>query len=605
MRHCCLGLVALILSVSSGTAVALSEKQRPVFLQVDQSQPRMSEARSPSDSKERQPLIADLEAISQYEHLTFLDAKGHALELRQTEIQQRGPGSYAWHGQVHDSDQRIGSATFTIRQERVHGLISLREGRYRVSTDGEKRVWLDRIDPDAAPAQHPKHLEQLLTGSTEPSPQARSQTAGATAKTAVVDVLAFYTDDTIAEHEDEAGLRLFLTNALDMANTALVDSEVDHRFRLVGLIHWSYQEDPEGMFQALNSFRNDSQVEQLLDLYAADLGAGFGVFEDFCGVAYLLTEYTRSFKNGLSINNVNNAYPCQEIQVLAHEMGHNLGLAHDPDNAGDPESLIEPFAYGHVEVDEFSSVMAYHPGCGGGVYDNCFGVDFFSNPDIIDPDSGLAVGIEGERDNAEVLRRSMSYATDWRQPPASLADALGVSGHVSTEGDGLWTAQNQVALNSHPSVISGPVYAEEESWLRWEPDAEGIDSLAFSLRGTPNTQGKLRIMADEEELLSLEEFPEEWVRHELDIPKDVSRISWVWQSQERPSTGGSLSAVYLGDVNRESSPPISGGSGGCSLNPNGSLDPTWLLFLFGLLLMAFRRAWTPRYSLNLEKPYVP
>ena len=569
------------------------------FLKADASQPAPQTMSMPADTRSRHQARVDLQALLTYDNVSLITHLGDELELRKREIKHRGSNEFAWHGQVYQQQRHVGSATLTVQGERIVGRIGTRDGRIRIQSDPAGHFWLDDINPKSIPRRHPsKHAEQLLyhsPASKTGSPMGASNSAsGGDEEAARVDVLAFYTGAAITEYPDEASMRLSLRNTVDMANTALIDSDVDHRFRLVGVIHWGHDEF-DHMGQSLQSFAQDNAVATIRNLYAADLNAGFGVYDDFCGIAYTLRRYDSNWPHGYSINNVANDYPCLEIQVVAHEMGHNLGLHHDPDNAPPPNDIIEPFAYGHLSENEFNTIMSYHPGCGGGEYHNCFGSDFFSNPDVTDPESGLAVGIENERDNAEVLRRTMPLGAGWRQAPASLSSAAGLASMpFRTEGSSPWVAQDQIQFNDQATLVSGPVYGDEESRLVMSIGDLGLfsalrrEAVTFSVRHGQDTatDGKLTLLADGVEIATVDSFSDEWTRHRVSIPDEAEEITWIWQSDARPSTADGLGVIYLANTQLEFE---SRNSGGCTLGVNQAPDPSWLALFLLTLILKWRR----------------
>ncbi len=588
----CVGLLALF------APFTLAAHSPATFVAVDLSQPAPQTMILPADTSSRHQARVDIESLLNHSTVSLTTHQGDELELRKRAIEHRGNRELAWHGQVYQQQRHVGSATFTVQGERIVGRIGTRNGRLRLQSDAAGNYWLDDINPESIPQRHPsKHTEQLLHASpaskTDSSMGTSNSASEGDEEPARVDVLAFHTGSSIAEYPDEAAMRLSIRNTVDMANTALIDSEVDHRFRLLGIIHWGHNEF-DHMGQSLQSFGQDNAVATIRNLYAADLNAGFGVYDDFCGIAYTLRRYDENWPAGYSINNLSNDYPCLEIQVVAHEMGHNLGLHHDPDNAPPPNEIIEPFAYGHLSENEFNTIMSYHPGCGGGEYNNCFGSDFFSNPNVTDPESGLAVGIENERDNAEVLRRTMPLGSGWRQPPTTLSNAAGfASMPFRTEGSSPWVAQDQVQFNGRATVVSGPVYGEEESRLVMSLDNLRLfeflplESLAFSVRSSSGgvTNGRLIVLADGAEIGRVEEFSEQWAGQQFAIPDDVEEITWLWQSDQRPSTDDGLGVIFLANTRFEFA---SNSGGGCTIGNNQVLDPTWLLLLLLGLLLKWR-----------------
>ena len=94
-----------------------------------------------------------------------------------------------------------------------------------------------------------------------------------------------------------------------------------------------------------------------------------------------------------------------ERNTLAHEIGHNFGLSHDPTTLGENKPV---YAYGTGHLMEqgqsknnlgFRTIMAYK------TKDHKMGVNYFSNPDVIFKETLTPTGTETSN-NARVLLRN-------------------------------------------------------------------------------------------------------------------------------------------------------------------------------------------------------
>ncbi len=136
-------------------------------------------------------------------------------------------------------------------------------------------------------------------------------------------------------------------------------------------------------------------VHDFRDAYDADLVAQLVDLPSFCGRAWL------SPNNDLYGFSVSDTDCALGNLTFAHELGHNMGCAHDPDNAGSP---YEPYGYGHRwNANQWRSVMAYSPGSR---------VPHFSNPAVLY--DGGATGIENQRDNARLLIETTPIVSNMR-----------------------------------------------------------------------------------------------------------------------------------------------------------------------------------------------
>lgn len=95
-----------------------------------------------------------------------------------------------------------------------------------------------------------------------------------------------------------------------------------------------------------------------------------------CGLA--LGSTSASANSAFSV--VDPSSSCSSRRAFAHEIGHNMGLAHDRldlDANGNPKTGVESYARGHGIVGDFATIMAYPSRFSTNVR-----VDFFSNPNI-------------------------------------------------------------------------------------------------------------------------------------------------------------------------------------------------------------------------------
>ena len=91
--------------------------------------------------------------------------------------------------------------------------------------------------------------------------------------------------------------------------------------------------------------------------------------------------------------------------TLAHEIGHNLGLAHDRANAG--TAAVFPYAFGYRDPPYFRDLMSY--ACAG---TPCPTVPFFSNPAV--SYNGRPMGTADSEDAVRALRQTIPVAATFR-----------------------------------------------------------------------------------------------------------------------------------------------------------------------------------------------
>ena len=152
--------------------------------------------------------------------------------------------------------------------------------------------------------------------------------------------------------------RLRLVGAEPTAYTESGDLSIDlSRFRTTG----------DGYMDEVHARRNALGAD-LMVLVVGDVAGGA------CGVGYVMTSLSSSFAPwAFSVT----AYPCiSPNYTFAHELGHNMGSAHAPEDGAGPASLY-PYSFGYKHpANLFRTVMAYN--CTAG----CPRVLHFSNPDV-------------------------------------------------------------------------------------------------------------------------------------------------------------------------------------------------------------------------------
>ena len=157
-----------------------------------------------------------------------------------------------------------------------------------------------------------------------------------------------------------------------------------------------------------------------------------------CGVAWLLGGAQHAIgaadaNFGLSVvsDSSGSLYPtngqtCRH-ETFAHELGHNMGLAHDQayaagtDDTNNDGNLLDPEEYGR-----YADSFGYTTGAGAGNFYTIMAVPapgqvayrVFSNPRITTC-GGFACGVVGQSDNAATLALTMPVIAGFRAPPPS------------------------------------------------------------------------------------------------------------------------------------------------------------------------------------------
>jgi len=210
-------------------------------------------------------------------------------------------------------------------------------------------------------------------------------------------------------------LASFAASAISSANNAYANSQIaPMQMELAGFIDMKELppvRDSASLLRMItcshDGFWDEAHI--LRNHTAADVVACIVDMTGSCGRAYL------------SPTNPNRLFSVTDPDcaigglTFAHEVGHNFGAAHDPDNAG---SSYASYAYGHRWTGTggtFRSVMAYSPGTR---------VPYFSNPNVLY--AGQPTGIANQRDNARLHNTTAPILANARSGPgAAFVDCNG------------------------------------------------------------------------------------------------------------------------------------------------------------------------------------
>ncbi len=345
-------------------------------------------------------------------------------------LEQAYGGGIVWHGRVQGDPES--DVMFSVVDDCTHASIRWADRLYRVAPAGNGAHWVTLVDeflfkPCGTDDSHAVH-----------SAPAAGQQGGAARGNPDIDVMVVYSTAAKNASGGASGMASKINLAVSETNSAYSLSTATQAIVLVHTEEMIGYTEPSSFSQILTDLRGKTDgkmdnVHSLRDTYHADCVAMICRNTQYCGIAYLMTNVSPGFEsNAFSVT----SYSCATgYYSFGHELGHNMGSAHDPQNAG---GAAYNHSYGFRTSDNrYRTIMAYSPGTR---------IKRFSSPNITY--SGYTMGTANQ-DNARSLNRTAPTVADWRiggpTPPTLTVPTLFAGGFAIFDVDNC-TANGQVYL---------------------------------------------------------------------------------------------------------------------------------------------------------------
>jgi len=396
---------------------------------------------------------------------------------RRGNVEHPRPGGAVWRGQLLDIP---GEATIAVNGDVMAGTVFADDRVFEIIYAGNGEHEIREIDQSQFPTDDPPFEGDLAFDAPADAGVEDAAMAGDSANQ--VDVMVVWTPAARTAAGGTAAMQSLVDLSVANANTSYANSSVTQRLRLVYAGEISYTETTSDIAVDLSRLQLTTDghldtVHTLRNTYGADvvtlLGAGYGS----CGIGYLMNYVSSGFAS-MAFNIVDRTCAAGNLS-FAHELGHNMGLHHDPANASGAGAYS--YAYGYQEPSgAFRTVMAYP--CPTG---SCPRLMRFSNPSLTY--NGMPTGT-ANHNNATALNNTASAVANFRQAVGggSCSYSLGASS----------TSVASSGASSSVSVIAGSgcswTASSNVGWVSIISGASGTSNGTVGFSVQANTAGTTR-----------------------------------------------------------------------------------------------------------------
>jgi hypothetical protein len=304
------------------------------------------------------------------------------------------------------------------------GSIVVGDTKYQIRYAGNGVYALREIDS----AQLPQELHAIPVYPSEGDPAPSDPAPGDTPPLGAVqgdapvaadsgarfDVAVFWTAEARTAVGGASAMRALINLGVTETNQAYANSGIIPRLRLVHMSEVTYTESGS-MNTDLTRLRstNDGHmdgVHALRNTHGADMVKLITNSGGGCGLAYLMAGASASFESSaFSITHQSCVSP---NYTFAHELGHNMGSNHAPDDPTGTGAFSYSFGYKKTSTPRFRTVMSYADNCTS----PCPRVLHFSSPGVNYVISGVGYPSgTASQDNARSINNVRTTVANWRQ----------------------------------------------------------------------------------------------------------------------------------------------------------------------------------------------
>lgn len=360
---------------------------------------------------------------------------GEKLRLHYERHEEHDNGNWTWVGRLADGSEAVltfgENAAFGSIPDGENGLLRLTMGggtAWLVSTDRSRRDGIRNAESDPrAPDYRLPPIAAAQRSTAAPVASAGIAAAPAAADDPV-DVVLGYTAGLVNAYGGQSQAVTRLQYLMDLTNQAYVRSGVVGRVRLVATVQVDYTDSNanDTALEEVTGIRNGSSIpvpaglqplRNARDQYGGDLVSLVRPFRDpvqeGCGIAWLIGGGQVGIDQGdapygysVVSDGSDGGFFCRE-ESLAHELGHNMGQAHNIEESSGTGAHAYSYGYREASGGGFYTIMAYRQ-----ENSSQFAIPYFANPNVTY--QGRPTGVAGSSDNARSLNQTMPIVNTFR-----------------------------------------------------------------------------------------------------------------------------------------------------------------------------------------------
>lgn len=374
---------------------------------------------------------------------------GKSYRARPMKIEKRAAKDLSWFGKLSGVTEGLNDVILSQKGGILSGLIYTPEALYQISSEDGVTHTISEVDPSEAPTCKNAVLPAAATdGAT--TEQNTSITTQATTSAVPVDILVVYTAAARTAAGGAAAMASQIQLAVDAANQAFTNSNVNVQLRLVHAAEVAYTETGSA-FPDLQWVQQSAEVAQLRNTYKADLVSFFvEQMNDAAGLGYVMAQGNdQPYFEAYAFTVVKRQFASSHL-VLAHEIGHNFGCNHDIENVPQDQISMQlyPYAFGYKVSGSFATVMAYANNC-----NNCRTVPYFSNANVLI--NNVAAGIPDQKENYRVINSTAALVSSFRAGTSTPTTSCSVQANATVPASAVKGSSVSFAGSATASNCSG------------------------------------------------------------------------------------------------------------------------------------------------------